>query len=42
MEKENHISFEHTHPLTEYILDKNRYKIINKFKDEFKNIVEKN
>ncbi len=42
MEKNHHISFEHTHPLTEYILDKNRYKIINNLKDEFKNIVKKN
>tara|TARA_B100000989_G_C19508542_1_gene457725 strand:- start:571 stop:1356 length:786 start_codon:yes stop_codon:yes gene_type:complete len=42
MEKNNHISFEHTHPLTEYILDINRYKIISNLKNEFKNIVKKN
>tara|TARA_A100001011_G_C14116129_1_gene759163 strand:- start:85 stop:876 length:792 start_codon:yes stop_codon:yes gene_type:complete len=42
MEKKNHISFEHTHPLTEYILDKNRYKIISDLKNEFKNIIKKN
>lgn len=42
MEKNHHISFEHTHPLTEYLLDKNRFNIINNLKNEFKNIVKKN
>ena len=37
--KNNHISFEHTHPPHHYILSKDRFKIITNIKNEIKNII---
>ena len=37
--KNNHLSFEHTHPPHHYILSEDRFKIVSKIKNEFKNII---
>lgn len=39
--KNNHISFEHTHPPHHYILSGDRYKTVANIKNEFKKIVNK-
>ena len=40
--KNNHISFEHTHPPHHYILSENKFEIVGKLKKEFKEIVNEN
>jgi hypothetical protein len=35
----NHISFEHTHPPHEYIISKNKFKIVSRLKKEFNEII---
>ena len=37
--KDNHISFEHTHPLHEYILSKNRYEKVKQLKEQVNEII---
>jgi hypothetical protein len=37
--KDNHISFEHTHPPHHYILSEDRFKTIARIKNEIKNVV---
>tara|TARA_Y100000768_G_scaffold332359_1_gene271958 strand:+ start:360 stop:1121 length:762 start_codon:yes stop_codon:yes gene_type:complete len=37
--KNNHVSFEHTHPPHEYILSKNRFELITKLKNEILEII---
>ena len=37
--KNDHISFEHTHPPHHYILSKDRFKTVTRIKNEIKNIV---
>ena len=37
--KDKHISLEHTHPPHEYIMSKNRFKIVNELKKEFREII---
>ena len=39
--KNNHISFEHTHPPHHYILSEDRYKTVANIKNEFKKIIYK-
>lgn len=39
--KNNHISFEHTHPPHHYILSKDRFKTITKIKNEIKNVIDR-
>ena len=39
--KNDHISFEHTHPPHEYILSKDRFEKINKLKKEINEIIKK-
>ena len=40
--KENHLSFEHTHPPHHYILSNDRFKVISNLKKKFKKIVDEN
>lgn len=37
--KDKHISLEHTHPPHEYIIGKDRFKIVNELKKEFREII---
>ena len=37
--KDKHISLEHTHPPHEYIMSKDRFKIVNELKKEFREII---
>ena len=37
--KENHLSFEHTHPPHSYIYSENKYEILKKIKYEFNEII---
>ena len=39
--KDDHISFEHTHPPHHYILSEDRYKTITTIKNEMKNVINK-
>lgn len=39
--KNNHISFEHTHPPHHYILSQDRFKTITRIKNEIKNVINK-
>ena len=37
--KNNHLSFEHTHPLHHYLLGENKFQIISNLKDNIKKII---
>ena len=37
--KNNHLSFEHTHPLNHYILTENNFKIVSNLKNNIKKII---
>ena len=39
--KNNHLSFEHTHPPHEYILNKEKFKIVADLKNKFNDIINK-
>ena len=39
--KNNHLSFEHTHPPHEYILDNEKFKIVSDLKNKFNKIIDK-
>ena len=38
--KDNHLSLEHTHPPHHYILSEDKFKIVNRMKNKFKEIVD--
>jgi len=39
IEKNGHLSFEHTHPLHEYVLDNKKYEIVSNIKKKFNDIL---